>query len=268
MKASKEKKLIKGLNDSSANIADILVDEIAKNIFGINIVWAIAKGFYGAAIRLRQEKAIEWIEMVRDNPSIFTEMVFSDEKFQEGFVTAFQQYLTARVKEKRKYLRNIFIDFTRSKTKDEFELERLYDSYLKISPHGINVLMFIKTKIVPFIEEDLKKEVAKSHERPKMREEEITSWKQKSLSHYISKWIHETYNPGKEFANVYENEFDIRRDIFTGIDELVSLGILKINTTQGLGGISLSSGSAFGFSTFGFDFLEYITETNYSFNTV
>jgi hypothetical protein len=90
---SKDKILVK---DSALVVAEAVVDEIAKLLPGINIAWGLSKALYGAGMKLRQERVLEWVEMVRDNPSIFTEQILSDEKFQDGFVLALEKYIVEK----------------------------------------------------------------------------------------------------------------------------------------------------------------------------
>lgn len=103
-----------------------LADGIASTIPPLALAWGLSKAYYGAALKVRQQKALEWVEMIRDNPSVFTEEILRDEKFQDGFVYALEKYLQERNEEKRKYYRNIFLGFAKSENKGKFELERYY----------------------------------------------------------------------------------------------------------------------------------------------
>ena len=88
------------LKDASLVVLDKLVDSIP----GLSIAWGLSKALYNAGLVLRQQRALEWVEMVRDNPHIFTEQVLKDETFQDGFVFALEKYIRERIEEKRKIM--------------------------------------------------------------------------------------------------------------------------------------------------------------------
>jgi len=104
----------------------IIADQIASNMPGLNIAWGLSKALYGAGLKLREQRALEWVEMVRDNPSTFTETILKNEKFQDGFVYALEHYVREKNEEKRKSMKSIFLGFAKSATQDNFELERMY----------------------------------------------------------------------------------------------------------------------------------------------
>lgn len=126
--------------DSSLGVADAIVDALAQSLPGINIAWNLSKALYGAGMKLRQERALEWIEMVRDNPSVFTEQVLADEKFQDGFVYSLEKYLTERSEDKRKIFRNIFLGFAVAQNRDKFPLEKYTHTLSQLSELDIEVL--------------------------------------------------------------------------------------------------------------------------------
>lgn len=121
----------------------VLVDGIASTIPLLALAWSLSKAYYGAALKVRQQRALEWVEMVRDNPSTFTEEVLRDEKFQDGFVFALEKYLQERNKEKRKYYRNIFLGFAKSNDKPRFELERYYYVLSLLDEFSIDTLQYV-----------------------------------------------------------------------------------------------------------------------------
>ena len=134
--------------DSAMVLADAVVDGIANSIPGINIAWNLSKALYGAGMKLRQERALEWVEMVRDNPSIFTNEILSDSKFQDGFVYALERYLIERNENKRRIFRNIFLGFTQAEDIDKFPLEKFTHTLSQLSELDVEVLSDVK------IEED------------------------------------------------------------------------------------------------------------------
>lgn len=139
----KDKIIVK---DSALVVADAIVDAIASNLPGINIVWGLSKALYGSGLKLRQKRALEWVEMVRDNPSIITEEVLSDEKFQDGFVLALEKYLTERSEEKRKVFKNIFLGFAKAHNKEKFPLEKFIHTLSQLSEIDIEVLRDVKVE--------------------------------------------------------------------------------------------------------------------------
>lgn len=126
--------------DTGRILLDATIDEIAKRIPFFNIPWELSKALYGAGMKLRQEKALEWVEMVRDNPSVFTESVLSDPAFQDGFVVALEKYLTERSEEKRKYYRKIFLGFARAENKGTFPLEKYTHTLTQLDEIDMEVL--------------------------------------------------------------------------------------------------------------------------------
>ena len=104
----------------------VIADQIASALPGLNIAWGLSKALYGAGLKLREQRALEWVEMVRDNPSAFTKSILQDAKFQDGFVYALERYIREKNENKRIAMRAIFLGFAQSSNQDRFELERMY----------------------------------------------------------------------------------------------------------------------------------------------
>lgn len=134
----KDKQLLK---DSALVVAD----QIASSIPALNIAWGLSKALFGAGIKLRQQKALEWVEMVRDHPEVFTKELLEQEELQDGFVTAFEKYLTERNEEKRKYFRNIFLGYAISDNKQLFPLEKFVHTLSQMSVEDVEVLRDVDT---------------------------------------------------------------------------------------------------------------------------
>lgn len=115
----KDKKILK-------KSALVIADQIASNIPALNIAWGLSKALLGAGMELRQQRALEWVEMVRSNPSIFIEEILKDEKFQDGFVFALEEYIRERDEKKRRLMKKIFLGFAEEKDKERSELEKMY----------------------------------------------------------------------------------------------------------------------------------------------
>lgn len=129
----KDKQIIK---DSALVIAD----QIASVLPGLNIAWGLSKALYGAGLKLREQRALEWVEMVRDNPSAFTKIILQDAKFQDGFVYALERYIREKNESKRKSMRAIFLGFAESANQDRFELERMYHVLGILNPEDMVIL--------------------------------------------------------------------------------------------------------------------------------
>lgn len=136
----KDKDLVK---DSSLVVIDAIVDNIPL----LNIAWGLFKSLYGAGLKFRQQRALEWVEMVRDNPHIFTEHILKDEKFQDGFVYALEKYIPERVEKKREYLRLVFLGFAQESDKNNFELERIYHAISILNLDDISFLRKVNAEL-------------------------------------------------------------------------------------------------------------------------
>lgn len=133
----KDKTLV---SESLVIAADAIVDAIAESIPLINVPYKLSKALYGAGMKLRQQRVLEWVEMVRDNPRYFTQQILADESFQDGFVVALEKYLTERSKEKRAIFRNIFLGFTEATDKVIFPLEKFAHTLTQLSQTDVATL--------------------------------------------------------------------------------------------------------------------------------
>ncbi len=132
------------MNDNDKQILKgsflVLADQIASVLPGLNIAWGLSKALYGAGLKLREQRVLEWVEMVRNNPSTFTETILRNEKFQDGFVYALERYIREKNESKRKFMRAIFLGFTESASQDRFELERMYHVLSILNPEDMDIL--------------------------------------------------------------------------------------------------------------------------------
>jgi len=129
----KDKQLLK---DSALVVAD----QIVSNIPALNVAWGLSKALFGAGLKLRQKRALEWVEMIRDNPGVFTQKLLRQEEFQDGFVYALERYLIERNEEKRRIFRNIFWGFAEAENKEKFPLEKFTHTLSQLSELDITVL--------------------------------------------------------------------------------------------------------------------------------
>ena len=121
------------------------VDKLVTQITGLGLAWELSKAYFGAAIKLREKKALEFVEMIRDNPDVFALDIIKTEVFQDGFVVMLEDYLKERSEEKRKVMRNIFLGFTNSDDKTIFPLEKYNHTLSQLN--GLDIIVLKDTDI-------------------------------------------------------------------------------------------------------------------------
>lgn len=143
LKPTKKDEII--IKDSALVVADHLVDQIAQNIPLLNIAWGLLKALQGAKTKLGLQRAVEWVETARDNPNIFTQDLWLDEKFQDGHAYAFERYIVERSAEKRKIFKRIFLGFAQAEDKEKFPLEKFIFTLSQLGMFDIEVLREVDT---------------------------------------------------------------------------------------------------------------------------
>lgn len=136
----KDKQILK---DSALVVADHIADEIASKIPIFNIAWGLSKALLGAGLKLRQQRALEWVEMVRDNPNVFSEEILQSESFQDAFVYSFEKYITERNETKRQIIKQVFLGYSQSQDLDQFEIERLISILSLVSKESLELLRLL-----------------------------------------------------------------------------------------------------------------------------
>lgn len=134
----KDKQLLK---DSALVVAD----QIASNIPALNIAWGLSKALYGAGMKLRQQRALEWVELIKNNPGVFTKKLLEQQEFQDGFVYALEKYLIERNEEKRRIFRKIFLGFANAENKAKFPLEKFIHTLSQLTELDVAVLGDVKS---------------------------------------------------------------------------------------------------------------------------
>ena len=129
----KDKKLIE---KSVMAIADGVVSKIP----GLDVAWNLSKALFEAGMELRQERALEFVEMIKDNPDIFIKKILKEKSFQDGFVYTLENYIRERNEEKRAIVKNIFLGFTKAKSKDNYPLEKMIHTTTQLGGKDILVL--------------------------------------------------------------------------------------------------------------------------------
>ncbi len=134
---------------SDPNLIKRALDAGLSSTPGLSIPWALCKALYGNALELRQQRALEWVEMIRDNPVIFRKELLESSDFQDGFIVALEEYLKLRTILKRGLARKIFIGFAQVGDKEQFELERYNTTLSQISGNSLKFLAYIKELVEP-----------------------------------------------------------------------------------------------------------------------
>lgn len=254
-----------------------VADAIASNIIGVNIAWALVKALTGNALELRQQRALEFVEAIQNDPTTFNEAVVSSEAFQDGFVVALTEHIKIRNFLKRRIALKMFNEFAKSEDKVEFPLERFYDTLNKLSTSGIKTLAFIKTEILPAREQAVKDDMVGKNlgtEKPYEWWYELNLSREPVATHF-SRWIHDRYHPSSQAVkdqynngeNIDDKEllgkvFDIEREVeakmYAPIPELEYLGLIRQIADLKNTGWGSTGGTTWTLSSFAYKFMEFI----------
>jgi hypothetical protein len=135
--------------NTDPNLIKRALDAGLSSTPGIAIVWELSKALYGNALELRQQRALEWVEMIRDNPNVFRKDLLESTEFQDGFIVALEDYLKIRTILKRAMARKIFTDFAQTTDMEQFELERYNATLRQISSDSLEFLRYLELTVVP-----------------------------------------------------------------------------------------------------------------------
>jgi len=119
------------------------INVIVSNVPGLGIAWELTHAVIGAGLKLRQQRALEWVEFVRDNPKSFLEETLCQEDFQDGFVFLTEKYLLERSESKRILMKKILLGFAEVDEKVDFELEKMAFTISQLLPDDIEVLKYV-----------------------------------------------------------------------------------------------------------------------------
>lgn len=268
--------LHKHINAFSTSYVPILINYL-EPFLNHHPYWTLAFqlsiGLYGYYMVLKQEDLNEVIQFIENNPEHFTKKIVSSKEFKNGFTIFLQDYLKSRTKRKKKILKKVLLGFTKSEDMPEFNLERINDVILKLSIEGIDGLKMIKDFILPVKKKELDKDTQR---RIKMGETFVTKWNNYPLPRFAALYFTTNYGIDSQIArqrhgfpqemspeqkSTLLNEMDAIQDIFyNSLDELISLGIVKMNVSKGGGGMSMTGGTTWDLSSFGYDLMKYIEE--------
>ena len=161
----------------------------------ISAIW-----LFWVYLQYNQDKLNEFIKFIQDNPEAFTEEIVQTEAFKDGFLIVFESYIKERNKEKRNYIKNIFLWFTQIKDEDknEFELEKILHILKICTLEEIEFLKFLKLNIEPLFNKKLDDELNRFKE---LRKEWKFTWTEWNDIPHIT-W----HNPLTNFINIYLKE--------------------------------------------------------------
>lgn len=83
----------------------------------------MVKALSGNALELRQQRVLEFLEAIQNDPITFKETVVSSEAFQDGFVFSLTEHVKIRNFLKRRIALKMFNEFAKSDEKIEYPLE-------------------------------------------------------------------------------------------------------------------------------------------------
>lgn len=254
---------------------DTIFSSLLVNNPGFRLAIHESIGLFGYYMALKQEEVNSFVQELIKHPEVYRKEIVESKEFRDGFVISFENYLKARSKKKKQFIQNILLGFASSTDKEMFELERLQDTILRISPEALELLVFLKKEILPIMKENVETEM-KNYKGtiPEENERLIDiTWQRQSASSVIMKWIHDRYNSnspsvkkqynlGSEHnpelsAKIAAIEHKITKGKTECWPELSGLGIFRMNVTGGL--IGDGAGANYHVTDFGFRFIEYIS---------
>ena len=212
------------MNEKDKQILKDSADVIVSAIPALNIAWGLSKALYGAGLKLREKRAFEWVEMIRDNPNIFTKEILETEEFQDKFVYSIEHYIKERSEEKRKIFRKVFLGNVNSSEDIKFPIEKFINTLALLSIGEIKIMKEL------LIERSFEN---RSHYRELTR---VNIGEYFDVPHY-----------GVSGSDVSEI-----------IVSLTNLGILMSKAKIGFGVASTADSTQIKFSKFGLKFIEYI----------
>lgn len=266
-----------------------LAESTASSTPGLAQAWALSKALYGNALELRQQRALEWVEAISSDPSIFGQKLLSSSEFQDGFVVALEDYIKIRNHLKRRVALKMFREFAASGNKVEFQLERFNDTLLKISTASIQTLAFIKEIVLPLREQAIRAKLAtdnmgiKAPSDPPDNGKPYEWWYEQKLktepvSTHFDKWITDRYSPnsnklknehngGKDITDhkllgeLFDIEREVREQMVAPLGELEYLGLIRWGADSAALGWSSTGASAWRLTDFAYEFIAFIEDS-------
>lgn len=123
---------------AAGGVAVTAVATAVNGFLGVAVGMAVA--YFGPAIERRQDKALELIDYIKNNISIFTPEILSSEVFQDGFVLLMEKYIRERNNDKRLILQNILRGYIEAPDLLDYPLEEMADLVARIRTSDVGVL--------------------------------------------------------------------------------------------------------------------------------
>lgn len=236
---------------------------------GIAVSLVSVFGLYGFYLQFKQDKLNSFVRFISDNPNEFAEVIVSQPAFQDGFIISLKAYLDARTKEKEELVKQIFLEFTKSDKKEEFDLERYYNTMNLLSFEGVRYLGFLNREIIPDWQTYVKSEMKRLDWQKELTEQS------EPLSKYISSWIQDNFNPNsplvkekwgyedgsedtEKLGKIFAEEALKLNEMREHISEYLSLGILRAipGSAGGYGGGGIPT--EYTLTEFGWNFIQHL----------
>lgn len=116
----------------------------ALSVLGTSPVWTgmlvASSALYGYYLQFQQDKLNKFIQFIVDHPNEFAESIIQQPSFQEGFFLTLETYLRVRSDKKRRLIQKVFLGFAEEEYKEDFDLERLYETIKLITTSQIECL--------------------------------------------------------------------------------------------------------------------------------
>lgn len=276
-----EKAKLSGILQKYSGVGSTAIATTADAAFlgglpGFTTLAGVATAHLGSSLKLKHKRAIELFDYIDKNRDIFTVKLMESEVFQDGFVYALERYLRLRTEEKRLGALLLFKSFAETEAKQDFPLERYFDTLEKISSDALRTLAFIKYEV---IEPELKQiNHGSMHKLDTISLFTKNPESGRPLSKLVSDAIHNKYLgmnkvQTRDFMALNQQErhtyMDERRTNFTknnerlldSIDELTYLGLIVQGSGSARKELSLDTTeppSWWRLSNFATSFIEYI----------
>ena len=210
------------------NIAIPTVDEFVKNLpmdyIQIKAAWFAFKNSYGLFADLFQDEAIEFLENVKNNINEIGDEILQSKDFKQGLLISLEQIARLRQKKKRMIAQRIFLGFMSSKDRDNFDLEKMYQTLNLLSFDALKLLCFIKSKILPELKRR-SKHAAESHAQTAKPDTDVY---QKVFDENYAMYIMLLSIGSSVAPTIWREKLAKTRNVRDVIFELGNLGILRI----------------------------------------
>lgn len=134
------------LTNTGLVAVDALAAAVDSRLGGLPLpsgAWGLAKALIGNGLAIRSQKALEWVEMINESPSVFTKQLLETSEFQDAFVVSLENYIKERSDKKRSLLRAVFKGYASAKDPEAFPLERFNTITVELSLYDGQVFIEI-----------------------------------------------------------------------------------------------------------------------------